>query len=382
MKIILSTHAWSTGPGQELKKYLLCKKAEKLFFLSHPLRYHARLNGSGFELYENGQLVKESHRRHKKLPQIPTYLSHFAANIYYALKDNGKYDAYIGFDCLNALAGWLLKKLGKVEKCVYYVVDYTPQRFDNQFLNWVYHTIESFCALHCDQVWDLSPRMADAREKFKHIEKGSYKFRQIVPMGIWFGEIKRCKFTAVKKHQAVFMGNLLKKHGVQHVLEAIPIITKSIPDFRLLVIGDGEYLGELKKISKDLGVDGHVTFTGFVEDPIEVANMIARCALALALYESGDPLRNFTYYADPGKLKVYLGAGVPVLLTDVPPNAKDIAQKKCGKIISPGKESIAAAVVELMQDEKILRLYRKNAVDYAQQFDWNKIFGKSFKSLF
>jgi len=115
-----------------------------------------------------------------------------------------------------------------------------------------------------------------------------------------------------------------------------------------------------------------------IKDHTEVEKLIAKSALAVALYERGDLERNFTYYSDPGKIKVYLGAGVPVLLTDVPYNAKEIEKEKCGKIVELEPKSIARAVVELMKNEDVLKKYRKNAIEYAKRFDWNLIFGRIF----
>ena len=43
------------------------------------------------------------------------------------------------------------------------------------------------------------------------------------------------------------MGHILEKQGVQYFIDAVPLIIKSLPDFKFLVIGDGEYLKKLKE---------------------------------------------------------------------------------------------------------------------------------------
>jgi len=144
-------------------------------------------------------------------------------------------------------------------------------------------------------------------------------------------------------------------------LRAVPLIVKKIPDFRFLVI------------------EKHVEFTGRIKDSHTINNMIAKSALAAALYQKGDIKRNFSYYTDPGKLKVYLGLGIPVLLTDVPHNAKEIEMRRCGKVIDLDTGTIAKAAIDLMKDEKTLEYYRKNAADYGKEYDWNSIFGEVLK---
>jgi len=107
-------------------------------------------------------------------------------------------------------------------------------------------------------------------------------------------------------------------------------------------------------------------------------NMLARCAVAVALYERGDLESNFTYYADPGKIKDYLGAGLPVMLSNVPPNAREIEKAGCGIVIGDDKKEIAAAVVKFMSNESELKEYRRKTFLYVKQFDWNKIFNSAF----
>lgn len=77
-----------------------------------------------------------------------------------------KYDLFIGVDSLNCLGGLFLKKLGKVRKVIFYSIDFVPIRFDNKFLNRTYHAIENYCVTHSDEVWNVSPRIAEGREKF------------------------------------------------------------------------------------------------------------------------------------------------------------------------------------------------------------------------
>ena len=122
-------------------------------------------------------------------------------------------------------------------------------------------------------------------------------------------------------------------------------------------------------------------FTGFIKEHQEIEKRLSKCAVAIAPYEKGNYKTNFTYFTDPGKLKSYLAAGLPVILTDVPYNAKEIQRRDCGLIVEPDSESVANAVVDLMKDEKRLRQYRENAINYAKQFDWNLIFKENLKRI-
>ena len=63
-------------------------------------------------------------------------------------------------------------------------------------------------------------------------------------------------------------------------------------------------------------------------------------------------------------------------MSDVPPIAKELEKNKCGIIIDNDPKNIAKAVIELLSDEKKLKLYRDNVIKYRNQFDWNVILKK------
>lgn len=379
-KIIIATHVYATGPAQDLREYLLNNKVGKLLFVGHPLFFDKKLNGSGYEIYRNGKLIKEKYGKIKKIIEPISYIKDIILNIVWCHKSGKRWDLYIGSNNLNAFSGIVLKWLGKVDKIIYYVIDYNPKRFENKLLNKIYHFLDQFCVRHCDETWNLSSRMEPARQKYFSFTGG---YQKVIPVGIWFDRIKRLDYSEIEKYKLVFMGHILKKQGAQYVLDAIPLIVKKIPDFKFLVIGAGDYLNVLKQKTKSLGIEKFVQFTGYIKKHEEIENMLVRCAIAIALYEKKDEGGNlsFTHFADPAKIKSYLASGLPVLLTDVPHNAKEIEKNKCGIIINYNKDQIANAVINLMQNENKLKEYKKNAVNYAKQFDWNLIFKSNLERI-
>lgn len=374
----MATHVWADGASQAYKKYLLSFKELEILWITHPLFYDKRVLGNGFEFYKGGSLNQKKYTKIVKLPAPLNFIKDVIITIYYSIKFGNQFELFIGFNNLNAFAGLFLRKIGVVKKVVYHVTDFVPKRFENNLLNSIYHSIESICARYADETWNLSLRMVEARQKYKNINPNDCGIQKEIPMGIWLDSVKKVPWENVKKSQLVFMGHLLKKQGVQYVIQAIPYILEKIPDFHFLVIGGGDYKIELEKLVEESKIERCVSFTGYVDDHYKLELMVAESALAVALYEKGDFERNWTYYTDPGKLKVYLGSGVPVLLTDVPHNAKDIEDNKCGKIIDIEPKSIAKAIISILEDGKKLKKYRENAVNYAAQYDWVKLLDKEF----
>ncbi|MFA5792120.1 MAG: glycosyltransferase [Candidatus Paceibacterota bacterium] len=373
-RVLLIAHKFLPQPDDDLVLYLNNNKVEDVMHITHAFSDSPNRK-SKCKWYKKGILYKDwGSRDYKKLPEVFIYLKEFLFTISCAMKAKLVWDRSICVDGLCTFFGLSLRVFGKTKKVIYWAIDFVPEnRFKSNLKNHFYNFFNKFGCKNADEMWDLSPRMAEAREKFLGVKESSYKKHKIVSYGVWLDRIKKYCFEECDKNSLVFMGHLLEKQGVQLVIRAIPEIIKKIPDFRFKVIGTGKYETELKQISKDLEVDNYVLFLGKIEKTEDLENEIARSCVAIAPYIS--KLDAWTKYADPGKIKTYLACGVPVLLTDVSWNAREIEKKNCGKILLENVGSITDGVVEMV-GENVNRVFRDNAKEYAKVFDYGKIFGQ------
>jgi len=65
-------------------------------------------------------------------------------------------------------------------------------------------------------------------------------------------------------------------------------------------------------------LDNYFKIYGSINNHITIEKILMSCGIAIAPYSSIDK-NNFSFYADPGKVKFYLGCGLPIVITDVPP---------------------------------------------------------------
>ncbi|RJQ37765.1 glycosyltransferase [Candidatus Microgenomates bacterium] len=377
-KVVIVFHEATTGLAYDLRDYLLKNGVEKLLFISHPLLYLKEnfKKTSRYEFYKKGKLIKTHNAFHWALPEMFLYIKDCFYSIFWCLKMGGNFDYYFGIGNLNAFSGYVLKLFGKVDKVIYYVIDYVPERFNNGLVNSIYHRIEKICAEKSNWTWNLSPRMIEGRSK----KWGkSFPNQMVVPHGVNFNRIKRLRITEINKNEILYMGTLLEKQGIQLVIQALTIVKKKIPEIKLTIIGKGPYERELKKLVDKLGVQNHVEFLGYIEDHKSVENRIAKAAITIALYDKKRD--QFTYYADPGKIKNYLGAGIPVIMTDIPYVAKQVEKAKCGFIISYNKLDLAKLLIKYFTDINLMKTYRQNAVTFAKNYDWDLVFDRGFGEL-
>ena len=335
--VIISSHVLLEGAAHALRDHLIKKNTKKILFIQLPL---VDQRTSYSTIYVNGKKNTESHLRRGINFGLVDYALDFLWVIFFGYKF-GKAQLFVGIDPLNAVIGIFLKKIGRVKKVIYYGIDFVPIRFENKMLNYLFHLLEAYCVRNADEVWNVSDRIKEGRFEYLGLDPVLYP-QKTVPIGIY----SKNRIVSKKTNRIVFIGHLLKKQGVQEVLRAVPLIVKKIPNFRFVVVGGGEYLSTLEILSKKLNIEKYIDFKGWIKDKSLLDSILSQCDIAIACYEpEKEKLRNFTYYADPTKIKDYLNSSLPVILTEVPTNAAEIAQKEFGIIVIYNKEDISNAIV-------------------------------------
>lgn len=371
--VVIVSHKFLTQPDDDLVIFLNKEKYDNVLHIRHSFS-DAPDRSSWYAWYKNGKIYREhTTRDYKKLSEPLIYLKEFCFTWKWVWQSKVRWNRYIGMDGLCACWGNALRSFGKVKKTIFWAIDFVPKdRFKQRIKNRIYHWINIESYKKSDEMWDLSSRMAEARELFLDIKLTDYKVHKVVPYGAWCDKIRKYSCEECEKNTLVFMGHLLEKQGVQLVIQAIPLIIKKIPTFRFKIIGNGQYKEDLIKLAKSLGVIQYCDFKGKIKNHRELENEIARSCLAIAPYIK--KFDKWTYYADPGKVKAYLACGLPVLLTDIPWNAKEIEENKSGMIISEERRDIVDKIILLMNNKVINQKYRESAIRYSERFNYEKIF--------
>ncbi|MEI6665008.1 MAG: glycosyltransferase [Chloroflexota bacterium] len=373
-RFLVVAHKFHTTAEDELVAYLNMQGAEEVLNIRHAFS-DAPDRRSAFRLYRRGTLVADRQTRdYRSWPEPLIYAKELWFTVWWTLRFGGSWDRYIAVDGLLTLFGLLLRTLGRVERVTFWSLDFVPSgRFGSRLRNAIYARVNRYAALHADEVWDHTALMVEAKRKHLGLTPRDYRAHFVVPYGIWLDRITPRTFEECDRNVLVFIGHLIEKQGVQRVIAAIPTIVEAIPNFRFRVIGEGAYRAELERLAQHLNVEGHVDFLGRVEDDREVEDLIARSCVAIAPYLR--ELDTFTQFgADPGKVKNYLGCGVPTLVTDVPWIARDVEAHGAGEVIDDTTAAIAAAVVHWMQDAERNQQAREHAREFARTFDNATIF--------
>ncbi len=374
--IVIAHHSntLSSLVEEELLNYIL-DKSNKIYYVTHPFK-NSRDDmplSTNLRIYKNGKKQKSFYSLSARGPEVLFFIKDLLFNIFFFINKE-KTDIFFGVDNLNAFSGIILRKMGKVEKVVYYVIDYVPNRFNNSLLNKIYNKIDEICVKYSDQTWNLSDQMAIEREK-RGLSKKYLNNQITVPVGC--NPLKTN--TKVRKNLLVFLGILSKDQGIENLIKAMPKILNENSDVKLRIIGSGNEMERIKKLSKYLDIDKSVEFLGFIKENKEVDKLLQECRVGIAPYLLSK--NSFKYYTDPGKIKTYLGAGLPIVMSDISNIAKVIRDRKAGIIINDKIDEIAQAVNSIFSNVREYDKLQKNAFALSKEYSWKNIFNKAFESL-
>jgi len=370
LTVLFVTHSLTDWAKEEWVEFLRVR-CKKLIFIDHPFSYsfsyYSKDIRSSITIFKNGQKVAKRYCRFpRNFNDIFFYIKDCFLNVFWTLSI-GKIDLCICLNPLNAFSLLGFRKIGLIKKLIYYVIDYIPNRFPSKAMNSFYHFIDKRCCYDVDYIWSLSPRMKEGRrEKGIDIEKCAPSV--IVPMGADLSRIEILPIEKIDRHTIVYMGALLEKQGIQLVLRVIPEIVKEVPDLKFVIIGKGAYEPQIRNLIKELGVENYIELKGYIKDHTEVEKILCRCAIGLATYTIDD--NSFTYYTDPGKIKTYLGCGLPVVVTKFPLIAYEAEKNKAGFAIDYDNESLKKALLKLLIDDKLYAEMRRNALIMSKKYNW------------
>lgn len=350
-------------------------KCKTYTIIDHPLH---PLSGTTSKLtvYEKKKLLQKTTLPRIHGPYTINFLKDFFLTIYWGLTAGIVYDLGIGANNLNTLSLLVLKKLGRVKRVIFMCIDYSPNRYDNPILDWVYHWVDRMCCYHADVIWNSSGRMNEARVK-NGVDEKRIVHTIVMPDGSNFDHKKRLPISSIDRKLIIYAGHMRPVMGIELILDAYKEVQKTVPAAKLLLIGDGPELEKYKHHARRLGLEKRAIFTGLLKTHAEVDNLLQRGAIGLALFAPDKS--SYEYYSDVGKPKAYLAAGMPVIITRVPEIADIIEHEKAGIVVRYTKEDLVHTLEILLTDDRMYRSLRKNSVRLSKKYIWEHIFTHTFR---
>lgn len=173
------------------------------------------------------------------------------------------------------------------------------------------------------------------------------------------GNVK--KRYGINHYLVLYLGQL---HGAQYAelfINTASLILRSRKDVIFMVIGEGYRLGELKELTRALGIVEHFIFTGHVPHS-EIPQYLADADVCVACFEEND----ITKCKSPLKIVEYLACGKAIVASNVGEVRNMVGG--VGVLAKPGDaRSLAEGIMVLLGNKKMRESLGKAAVERSQK---------------
>lgn len=164
-----------------------------------------------------------------------------------------------------------------------------------------------------------------------------------------------------------FVGSFVPWHNFDFLIKSFKQILDLSPkkDIVLMLVGDGAQRKYIQKLSRDLGIEKRVIFTGLIkhQDISKYINLMDICII---------PHSN--EYRSPIKLFEYMAMAKPVIAPDLEPIRAVIADGENGLLFQQGDVAdFSSAVISIVSDKEKIKSIGNNARQtIVDNYTWEK----------
>jgi phosphatidylinositol alpha-mannosyltransferase len=153
------------------------------------------------------------------------------------------------------------------------------------------------------------------------------------------------------------------RKGLPVLLKALPIISRFIPDIRVLIAGPGDSEEVLENVDPQLR--NRVEFLGKISEE-DKTDFLASVSLYIAPNTGGESFGIILAEAMAG--------GAAVVASDIPAFADVLGGGQYGALFeSENSENLAKVVIDLLRDERKRKNLAAAGALHAQRFDWGQV---------
>ena len=165
----------------------------------------------------------------------------------------------------------------------------------------------------------------------------------------------------------LFFGRIWEYKGLEYLIKAEPMITKEVPDAKIVIAGTGE---DFKKYENMMVNRDNFIVHNYRIPYKEGAELFQRCSLVALPYIDA---------SQSGVISTAYGFKKPVVVTDVGAIPEIVDDGITGFIVPPkNPEALADAIIKLLNDEKLRKQMGENAYKKLKtDLSWDNIAEKT-----
>jgi glycosyltransferase involved in cell wall biosynthesis len=173
----------------------------------------------------------------------------------------------------------------------------------------------------------------------------------------------------------IYHGAIVPRYGLDLVLEAMAQVRHEIPAIHFTILGGGEYMATLRRMTEELGLTDHVTFEkGRTADKLPA--IIRAANLGVVAYRNDV----FTDSLLPTKLMEYAAMGMPAIAARTTAIEATFGGTNV-EFFEPGDvEDLARCMRELHNSPERLAELARGSAKFNERYNWTKV-GEAYGAL-
>lgn len=160
----------------------------------------------------------------------------------------------------------------------------------------------------------------------------------------------------------LYLGRIKKYKSIQHLITAFANVLKQLPEARLMIVGSGDYLPQLKQQAQSLGLGDKVEFPGFVSMEDKVDRLRRAHVAVLPSLKEGWGLTNIEANS----------VGTTVIAANVPGLKDSVRHNQTGLLYEYGNiNQLTQSLMTILTDQTERVRLERGALEWAEKFNWD-----------
>lgn len=266
-------------------------------------------------------------------------------------------DAVCVIDLDTILPGLFISKVKSIPR-VYDAHEYFTELKEVRTrpkVKWFWAKVEGFCVPQFNYGYTVSEGLAN---EFKIKYNREYQVIRNLPV------LSPLMHQSSEEKYLFYGGAVNEARGFEYMIPAMNSI-----NYRLIIVGDGNFMAQLKALIQKYGVQDKVELKGMLP-PQELRAYAEKATLGIALAEKEGINQ---YHALPNKFLDYIHAALPQVAMNYPEYLKINSVYKVAVLINElSVPEIAKAINETMGNDVLLKEMRHNCLVAREAFNWQE----------
>lgn len=170
-----------------------------------------------------------------------------------------------------------------------------------------------------------------------------------------------------RERKIVFAGVMYYHRGLDILLDAVPEIIETLPDTKIVLLGEGPEMKRLQEIISEKGISKNVELKGWI-DRNEIPGYLSSASLAVGPLQ----LTPTTAKSIPVKVLEYMASSLPIIARRDSLSDNVLKDGENGYFVDNAKD-VAEKAIKILQDASLVERMGNTSRTMVQKFSWESL---------